>query len=153
MKGLTYCSLFFLAFFWTAWGFGQEPLCKGKEDDTLVKAAKKTKVSDLEAGMPDITLEKWVESLAENGDTICWEVNDCGEQDGLRRLEDCPLCAEVQVGTSRSDYFAIAIHNGTSKKGLSGKPCVWQSILVTDGKVKWYDTLAALKDALTKNMK
>jgi hypothetical protein len=96
-------------------------------DRKMIAHAKAIPVSQLDAKLPSVPLEQWLEKQAGEGARITWEVNDCGEQGGSPQEgeRDFPVCVEADAHLGDKREIVVSIAVGTYKAGISGKPAVW----------------------------
>ena len=97
--------------------------------DAAIDAAKQAVVGEIEPGMPDLTLEAWLESLSREDSDILWNVNDCGEQTGdAARNQDrqFPVCVEGQATLDGGQTLTVSLVVGTFGGGIGdGIPSLW----------------------------
>jgi hypothetical protein len=67
-----------------------------------LKATKQTVVRSIDATLPAITLERWLQQQLGPRVEIVWEVNDCGEATGpsADQARDLPFCVEASAQVS-----------------------------------------------------
>jgi len=128
-------------------------------DATVIEAAKKTIVQDIEPKLPKMKFEEWLRGLVGPQPKMEWGVNDCGEQTGNPAQDkgrDFPMCAEVMVTLGTKHTLDLYIAMGTFGTGLGPKRVLFMGLLSTpDGKQQWIKTLAEVPALLVKkaNMK
>ena len=104
---------------------GQTP-----RDVKLIAYAKAIPVSQLDAKLPPVTFERWLQKEAGQGAHIAWEVNDCGEQTGgpedeEQSASDFPVCVEANAKLPDQRVIVVSISVGTFHRGISGKPATF----------------------------
>lgn len=110
-----------------------------KTEKATIQKAKDTSVRSLDSTLPDVTLEFFLKTEG-GGVRISWEVNDCGEQTGNPEMDkdrDFPMCVSAELETKDHRTANVSISVGTSKKGIFGKPELWDVVMTdSDGLVK-----------------
>ncbi len=94
-------------------------------DRRVIAAAKKVDVNTLEKQLPHAPFDEWLQKQVGATARIEWESNDCGEQDGVNRAEDFPLCGEATVKLPAGGKLGVQLAVGSLRKGVHGKPAVW----------------------------
>ena len=101
-----------------------------KAEQSTIAQAKKIEVSSLDARLPKVTLEFFLNYESE-GSPIRWEVNDCGEQTGNPSTDqgrNFPVCVEADFDVHhRSVSVVIAV--GTSNQGEQGAPALFSGTI------------------------
>lgn len=88
-----------------------------KEEQSTIACAKKIQVSTIDARLPKVSLEFFLNYEAE-GSPVRWEVNDCGEQSGnpADRGRNFPTCVEADFDVHhRSVSVVIVVGNSNQK--------------------------------------
>lgn len=93
-------------------------------DGKLIARVKSTLVSQLEAGMPRITLEYFLRSEAGQDAELIWEVNDCGEQTGnpADSGRDIPICVQADATQADGLVVSVMVAVGSVKTGTDVAP-------------------------------
>lgn len=89
-----------------------------------VNVARTLPASKLDAKLPAVPLERFLQAQAGPGGHISWEANDCGEQTGTiaDRGRDFPLCAEATVTLADGRMIVVSVQVGSFKQGIAGTP-------------------------------
>ncbi|HYG98487.1 MAG TPA: hypothetical protein VD837_05095 [Terriglobales bacterium] len=104
-------------------------------DELVIARAKNTLVSELEPGMPKITLEYFLRS--EVNAELTWEINDCGEQTGNQSVDkgrDFPRCVEAKATLADGRLVVVMIAVGTMQTNTATKPRLF-SMFVSGSRV------------------
>jgi len=111
-----------------------------------ISRAKHVFVSQLEPGMPKVTLEHYLQTEAGTGAQITWEMNDCGEQTGnpADQPGDVPTCAEGDVRLPDGETLRVMIAVGSVKNGIKGKPKLFDISISRNGSVKALSRLSQI---------
>lgn len=100
-------------------------------DQLAIERARTTIVYTFDKSLPKVSLEDFLKQSTNNA-LLTWEVNDCGEQSGDPEDSppDIPICAQVTLkAANRAATVMVAV--GTAKKGVSGKPELFD-VFITD---------------------
>jgi hypothetical protein len=120
------------------------------EQDFLA-AAKTTLASQVEAGLPNETIDVWLAGVIGRQVPVAWGINDCGEQTGdpsVDKDRDFPVCGELEamLGPDRSVYLFFSV--GTQSLGvLEGRSLWFVGLLESDGTLS-FESLSALAEHL-----
>lgn len=115
-------------------GFAQAPA--SSRDAKAITRVKSTLTSQLEAGMPKITLEYFLKSEAGPKARLSWEVNDCGEQTGDPATDagrDIPVCVEADAALSDGRVISVMVAVGSVKNGTNAEARLF-SVFVSGAK-------------------
>jgi hypothetical protein len=121
------------------------------QEQTIISYAQNIQASDVDSTLPKQPIEVWLLSLVGSEATISWEVNDCGEQTGLKRYSssiDPPTCAQITSELTDGRMVGIQIIVGTYKKGITGKPEVFLIYVENQGEYKSTSKLGELQSLL-----
>lgn len=117
-------------------------------DDSIISYLKRKNVSSIDMQLASMPYEAWVrETLGPNA-KISWEANDCGE--GGDRPGPFPTCVTVLGRLNECGTVSISIAVGSSDKGLSGEPVVWNIYVDGIGPSRTLKSLHQLPDHLTE---
>ncbi len=107
--------------------FATGSVAQTPRDRKMIAYAKAIPVSHLDAKLPAVPFEHWLQKQAGEGARITWEVSDCGEQGGSPQdgERDFPVCVEADAHLGDKRVIVVSIAVGTYKAGISGKPAVW----------------------------
>jgi hypothetical protein len=115
--------------------------------EKLLAAGQSTLVSQIEAGLPDVSVATWLDSLVGAGSPSSWGLNDCGEQTGVPETDasrDLPICAELEAhlpdGSSVYLYFLV----GTQSKGVVASRGLYFAGLIGGPQERSFPNLRAL---------
>ncbi len=122
------------------------PILRAEE----IEMVQRLEVGQLEVGLSKEPLQKWFESLA-RGTSICWELNDCGEQTGdpvVDHSRDIPICVEAWSETPSEKQYGFVIAVGTVNNGVYGKPRLRQVYSREGNRLRTLDSLKILERLL-----
>ena len=116
-------------------------------EERMIAFAKQINASKLDTRLPPQRLDEWFRDLVGSEAIVKWELNDCGEQTGsvADRKRDIPSCAQVEAKLVDGRKVVVMIAVGTLKKGLAGKPAVFDVFIEQDEQVSTVKQLADLK--------
>ena len=123
-------------------------------EDEAVKFVKNLSPSVLDSTLPGGHFSEWLTSIIGDSATVQWELNDCGEQSGdpaIDTLRDIPACVGVYVTFPDRRTLGLTIIVGTSRKGLTGHPAVYDLYLESKGTSVGVKRLRDLPDALKRS--
>lgn len=116
-----------------------------KMENEAVALVKDISVSILDASLPEQTFFHWFAVIVGEETAIQLELNDCGEQTGTPADigRDFPACVGVNASLpdGRKIYVMIAV--GTFKKGIFGRPDIWDIAIEKNGR---FSTVKKLSD-------
>ena len=122
--------------------------------DQAIETVKHLSVSRLDSSLPEVKFEAWFARVVGRESKIAWELNDCGEQTGDPKsdaLRDIPMCVGVSADLPDGRKAGVLVHVGTSRKGISGAPTVFDAYYVeVSGKHQQTKRLHNLEDSLRK---
>lgn len=104
-------------------------------EQVAIERAKNALVSSFDRNLPKVTLEAFLTNATNKGQSV-WEVNDCGEQSGDPESDsqrDIPICAQVRITVPNGSKANVMVAVGTSKKGISGRPELFDVSVTRDG--------------------
>ena len=89
-----------------------------------LKVAHGTVARSIDAALPAIPLERWLQQQFGPEVKIAWEVNDCGEATGSSAdvARDLPFCVEASARLRDGRDVTLAFLAGTMNKGLGSGP-------------------------------
>ena len=133
---------------------GAAPCCYPQTlADQAVETVKHLSASRLDSSLPEVKFEAYFERIVGRQAKIQWELNDCGEQTGDPKsdaLRDMPMCVGVNADLPDGRKAGVLIHVGTSQKGLSGSPTLFDAYIEASGKRRQAKHLHDLEDFLKK---
>src|SRR6266851_3459667 len=117
-----------------------------KREDREIGFAKKINVSQLDVGLPQQKFDEWFRNLVGSEAIVVWELNDCGEQTGSEadRKRDLPTCAQAEAKLTDGRKVIVMIAIGTLKKGLTGRPVVFDLVIEHEGQFSTVKHLSEL---------
>src|ERR1700686_1124031 len=80
-------------------------------EQRAIEATRQTRVSRLESGLPNQTLDKFTQVVGPDA-AINWEVNDCGERTGnpqIDRARDLPICVAATANLADGRVVDVVI--------------------------------------------
>lgn len=118
-----------------------------KGEDRMIAFAKQINVSQLDKRLPPQRFDEWFRDLVGRKAVVKWELNDCGEQTGSAadRKRDIPTCAQAEAELADGRKVVVMIAIGTVKKGLSGKPVIFDAFIRQGDQYSTVKQLAELK--------
>jgi len=121
--------------------------------EQLLAAGQATLASQIEAGLPEVSVASWIGALVGVGQTPAWALNDCGEQAGVPATDaqrDLPVCAELEIqlpeGGSVYLYFLV----GTQSKGVVESRGLYFAGVLRGGQNLTFPNLTSLAAYLRK---
>ena len=101
--------------------------------------------SKLERGLPKLHFATWLKNIVGRKATLRWELNDCGEQTGSAQDagRDIPTCLGVEATLADGRRVIILVAVGTIRKGITGKPGVWSTVIMRGDQ---FFTVRSLRD-------
>ena len=90
----------------------------------IIKAVKETKASDIEAGLPNIVYENWIQENFKYGEKATWEINDCGEGSDTENPR-APTCVEARIPSAEGYFLHISTIIGVTTELQITKPSLW----------------------------
>jgi hypothetical protein len=81
------------------------------EDARLIAQLKNVSVAKLDAALPDVRFNQWLQTEAGPSARFEWEVNDCGEQTGSpgQNPSEVPTCVEADACVKDGRQIVIMI--------------------------------------------
>ncbi len=118
---------------------------------TRIAKAKKALVSDLEPGLPSVSLDHYLKTEGGADTTIEWETNDCGKQTGdpEKTPYDFPICAQATLSPAGDHKVIVMVTIGTLKTGMRAKPELFRMAVVWgDGSEQPFSKLSEIASHL-----
>lgn len=123
-------------------------------EDEAVKFVKNLSPSILDSTLPEGHFSVWLASVIGDSAMVQWELNDCGEQTGdpgIDKDRDVPSCVGIYVTFPDRRSLGLTIIVGTSRKGLTGHPAIYDLYLESKGTSVGVKRLRDLPVALKKS--
>ena len=90
----------------------------------FIKAVKETKASAIEAALPKIKFEDWIRENFKFGNSVSWQINDCGEGSDTRNPR-APTCVEARIPGAKDYTLHISTIIGVTTELQVTKPILW----------------------------
>ncbi len=112
--------------------------------------ARSLSVSLLEAGMDDVSLVDWFESVLPPGSMVIWPdgLAACGEPQGDGAPIHSPLCAEIRFNDSKGNSGALTVSMATDAEHAPGKASFHSAVYTTAGRERPVGSLAGLRESV-----
>lgn len=123
--------------------------------DFAIRHVKTVSVATFQAGLPDLSLQEWLNELFRGRASIRWEANDCHEpilrtvDPGIivKELEwERPLCVQASAVYSNKTKFIIIVLAGTWEKTVKQRPKIREIQLAYRTR---QDTMVLKQDTIT----
>jgi protein TonB len=87
--------------------------------------------SALDAELPSRSFESWFKQVTGPKAGVVWQLTECGEQIVApdKTGQDLPACAEVNATLPDGRKVFVVISVGTFKKGPTGKPALFRTVI------------------------
>jgi len=130
----------------TSWAAAQN----GRSGKRALAYAKHVSVSRLDPRLPKQAFGQWFKETVGTDARIMWEVNDCGEQTGggTQKDRDIPTCVEADAELSDGRNVVVRVAVGTLRKGISGPPAVYYSVVLDKTAIRDVKNLSDLSRML-----
>jgi TonB family protein len=103
----------------------------GSFDNQAISSAQEMSASELDGELPDRPFAGWFSELVGPKTGVVWQLTECGKQivATSETGQDLPACAEITARLPDGRRVFVAISVGTFKKGLTGKPSFFRSVI------------------------